>query len=67
MRLPLTELVEAERLTGSDKWAMPETRANLIVVRPVSESTTYGEAHLTSYARGTHGAGAQHRKNMRRK
>ena len=31
----LPSLVEPERLTGSDKWAMPETRANLIVVRPL--------------------------------
>ena len=53
----LAESVEPERLIGSGKWAIPVPYVNLTVVSetPISESTTYGEAHLTSYVRGRMG------------
>ena len=35
MRLTLAESVEAERLTGSGKWAEHAPHANLTVVRPL--------------------------------
>ena len=43
MRLTLAESVEAERLTGSGKWAEHAPHANLTVVRPLFTRTpTYG-------------------------